>query len=88
MGLSNLVDALLVLEQHLHGLHVLLVDGVQQRVPGLHLKKKLKSEVWGYVYRKLIEDRLRDPAFLLRLETEAISRNLSSVFFSQLCSSE
>ena len=35
--LSLLVDALLVVKEHLHGLHVLLVDGVQQGVLGLHL---------------------------------------------------
>ena len=35
--LSFLVDALLVVKEHLHGLHVLLVDGVQQGVLGLDL---------------------------------------------------
>ena len=35
--LALIVDALLVVEQDLNGLHVLLVDGVQQGVLGLDL---------------------------------------------------
>ena len=42
--LSLLVHALLVLQQHLHGLHVLLVDGVQQGVLGLDLLKERKKK--------------------------------------------
>ena len=38
MWLALLVDALLVLEQDLHGLDVLLVDGVEQSILGLHLE--------------------------------------------------
>ena len=40
MRFALLVDALLVLEQDLHGLDVLLVDGVEQGILGLHLKSE------------------------------------------------
>ena len=37
-GLPLGVDALLVVQQDLHSLHILLIDGVQQRVLRLHLR--------------------------------------------------
>ena len=58
MRLSLLVDALLVLEQHLHRLDVLLVDGVQQSVLRLHLK----TVEYGSDMSQKIEGRLRDPS--------------------------
>lgn len=40
MQFSMHVLGLLVLQQHLHGLHVLLVDGVEQCILRLHLRQE------------------------------------------------